>query len=302
MTTDAAPTFTINGSAVTLVPQAREPFSWLASQVYRHLHDGAPLPALLGMLAHEGTTTQSLPPEDARIQAILWTLRQLGLAGLKVEGEGADRKVSWERGTHPGINGTPVADCFTPEGIADGRAMAAALVVAGSRAMHINGTDVKVHINNLELVKAQAAEMAKRQADPSHDPCMAASRYVAELMNDGAGPEDLRLRAAIELAADLGVRALFVDTVNRQLRIAAFSREASIAAAFLQGVPVEQFPAVLARADTLHKAAEDAGKKLAGQMTAAQRAAAGTGQSRTGAAPAKAGAAPAAAPVRRRRR
>jgi hypothetical protein len=298
MSTDTAPTFTINGSAVTLVPQAREPFSWLASQVYRHLHGGAPLPALLGMLAHEGLTTQSLPPEDARVQAILWTLRQLGLSGLRVEGEGADRKVTWERGTHPGIDGTPVADCFTPEAIADGRAMAAALVVAGSRAMHINGTDVKVHINNLELVQAQAAEVARRQADPSHDPCMAASRYVAELMNDGAGPEDLRLRAAIELAADLGVRALFVDTVNRQLRIAAFSREASLAAAFLQGVPAEQFPAVLARADTLHKAAEDAGRKLAEQMTAAQRATRGAG----GAAPARNAGAPAGAPVRRRRR
>ena len=70
MTTDTAPTFTINGSAVTLVPQGREPFSWLASQVYRHLHGGAPLPALLGMLAHEGLTAQSLPPEDARVQAI----------------------------------------------------------------------------------------------------------------------------------------------------------------------------------------------------------------------------------------
>ena len=45
MTTAVAPTFTINGSAVPLVPQAREPFSWLASQVYRHLHDGAQLPA-----------------------------------------------------------------------------------------------------------------------------------------------------------------------------------------------------------------------------------------------------------------
>ncbi|MFM8817711.1 MAG: hypothetical protein ACKOHI_07530, partial [Phycisphaerales bacterium] len=286
--------------AVPLVPQAREPFSWLASQVYRHLHDGAPLPALLGMLAHEGLTTQSLPPQDARIQAILWTLWQLGLTGLTVEGEGADRKVTWERGTHPGINGTPVADCFSAEAIADGRAMAAALVVAGSRAMHINGTDVKVHINNLELVKAQAAEVAKRQADPSHDPCMAASRYVAELMNDGAGPEDLRLRAAIELAADLGVRALFVDTVNRQLRIAAFSREASLTAAFLQGVPAEQFPAVLSRADTLHKAAEDAGRKLAEQMTAAQRAAGGVAAAKTGAAPARP--APPATPVRRRRR
>ena len=300
MTSDAVPTFTISGSAVPLVPQAREPFSWLASQVYRHLHDGAPLPALLGMLAHEGLTTQSLSPQDARIQAILWTLWQLGLTGLKVEGEGADRKVTWERGTHAGINGTPVADCFSAEAIADGRAMAAALVVAGSRAMHINGTDVKVHINNLELVKAQAAEVAKRQADPSHDPCMAASRYVAELMNDGAGPEDLRLRAAIELAADLGVRALFVDTVNRQLRIAAFSREASLAAAFLQGVPVEQFPAVLSRADTLHKAAEDAGRKLAEQMTAAQRAAGGVLAAKAGADPAKP--APAATPVRRRRR
>jgi len=60
-------------------------------------------------------------------------------------------------------------------------------------------------------------------------------------------------------------------------------------------VPAEQFPAVLARADTLHKAAEDAGRKLAEQMTAAQRARGAT-------APARATAAPAATPVRRRRR
>ena len=59
-------------------------------------------------------------------------------------------------------------------------------------------------------------------------------------------------------------------------------------------------PVVLSRADTLHKAAEDAGRKLAEQMTAAQRAAGGVVAAKAGADPAKP--APAATPVRRRRR
>ena len=80
------PTFTLNGTAIELEPQTRESFAWLAGQVYRRLHEGPPLPAILTVFAHEGTTTQGLPTNDARIQAILWTLWQIGIASaLRLE-------------------------------------------------------------------------------------------------------------------------------------------------------------------------------------------------------------------------
>ena len=82
------PTFTLNGTAIELEPQTRESFAWLAGQVYRRLHEGPPLPAILTVFAHEGTTTQGLPTNDARIQAILWTLWQIGIASARVEGDG----------------------------------------------------------------------------------------------------------------------------------------------------------------------------------------------------------------------
>ena len=124
------PTFKLNGADVDLVPQERDSFSWLASQVYRRIHEGPPLPAILTVFAHEGVTTQGLQPTDHRIQAILWTLWQLGIGGASVEGEGAGRQAKWERGQHGGIEGQPVQDLFGEDCLRDGRSLACALMVA----------------------------------------------------------------------------------------------------------------------------------------------------------------------------
>ena len=111
------PTFTLNGTAVELVPQERNAFAWLASQVYRSLHAGSPLPAVLLMYAHEGVTTQGLAHDDARIQAILWAMWQLGIQEGRVEGEGDSRQLKWEKGSHPDIDSRPVIEHFTEEEI-----------------------------------------------------------------------------------------------------------------------------------------------------------------------------------------
>ena len=288
------PSYILNGATIELQPQDREPFMWLASQVYRRMHAGnqpPPLPAILTMFAHEGTTTQGIAPTDPRIQAIMWTLLQLGLKGSRVEGEGESKQIKWDKGDHAGIESTPVTECFTADAIRDGRTLAASLAIAVNRRFGINGNDVPVRINDFELVRAQSEEMNKRRKDPRHDPSMAAAQYVAELMSGGADMADLRLRAAIELAADLGIRAMWVDTVSRQLRIAAFSREAALAAAFLQGAPVEQFELAIKRADALQQAADSTARKLAAQV-----------QAQGGAKRPQAAVVPAAAPVRRRRR
>ena len=255
------PTFTLNGTAIELEPQTRESFAWLAGQIYRRLHEGAPLPALLTVFAHEGTTTQGLPTSDARIQAILWTLWQIGIASARVEGEGDKREVKWEKGEHANIDTRPIIEHFTEEGIKEGRALAAGLVVVAGRHIKVNGIEMHVKINNFELIKAQAAEMEKRRTDPKHDPAMAAASYLAELLAQGADQNDLRLRAAIELAADLGIRSLFVDAATRQLRIDGFNEQAALAAAYFQGAPVDQFQSAINRAQVLNKMALESAQK-----------------------------------------
>ena len=245
------PSYTLNGATIELQPQDREPFMWLASQVYRRMHAGnqpPPLPAILTMFAHEGTTAQGIAPTDPRIQAIMWTLWQLGLKGSRVEGEGESKQIKWDKGEHAGIDASPVMDCFSADAVRDGRTLAASLAIAGNRRINLNGTEIPVRINDLELIRAQSEEMNKRRQEENHDPSMAAARYVAELMTGGADINDLRLRAALELAADLGIRAMWVDTVSRQLRIAAFSREAALAAAraALATARVERGAAVVA--------------------------------------------------------
>jgi len=295
------PSYSLNGATIDLQPQDREPFMWLASQVYRRMHAGnqpPPLPAVLTMFAHEGTTTQGIAPTDPRIQAIMWTLWQLGLKGSRVEGEGESKQIKWDKGEHAGIDASPVMDCFSADAIRDGRTLAASLAIAGNRRINLNGTEIPVRINDFDLIRAQSEEMNKRRQEENHDPSMAAARYVAELMTGGADINDLRLRAALELAADLGIRAMWVDTVSRQLRIAAFSREAALAAAFLQGAPVEHFELALKRADALQQAAEETARKLAAQVQA-QRGGAGAAG---GAARPAAGVSAAPAPARRRRR
>ena len=259
----AKPVFTLNGTQVTLEPQDRSAYMWLAAQVYRQLHDGPPLPALLTVLAHEGTTTQGLPTTDARIQAVLWTMWQLGICGARVEGEGDAKQAKWDKGSQPDIDGRPVGEHFTEEGILDGRALAASLMIGMVRRIRVNGIEMPVRINNMQLLQAQLPEVEKRRADPGHDPAMPAAAYVAELLAGGSDQNDLRLRAALEFAADLGVRSMVVDAATRQLRLDGFSEQAALASAFLQGLPPDQFKAALGRVQMLNRVAAEQGKAMA---------------------------------------
>lgn len=272
----ATASFVLDGTAVPLAPQDRGAFAWLASQVYRRMHEGPPLPALLTLFAHEGTTAQGIPASDPRIQAILWTLRQMGVASARMEAEGNERQVKWDRGDHPTIEAFPFMENFTEEGIREGRALAAALVSTFGRRIRVNGVEMPVKVSNIELLQAQAAEMEKRRSDPKHDPVMAAAAYVAELISGGSDQNDLRLRAALELAADLGVRSMMVDPSRRQLRIEGFNEQACLAAAYLQGAPVEQFQAAINRARALNAMAAEEAARL-GQPSAAGAAPAATG-------------------------
>ena len=297
------PTFTLNGTAIELEPQTRESFAWLAGQVYRRLHEGPPLPAILTVFAHEGTTTQALPTTDGRIQAILWTLWQIGIASARVEGVAEKREVKWEKGEHANIDTRPIIEHFTEEGITDGRALAAGLVVVAGRHVKVNGVEMHVKINNIELIKAQAAEMEKRRLDPKHDPAMAAASYLAELLSQGADQNDLRLRAAIELAADLGIRSLFIDAATRQLRIEGFNEQAALAAAYFQGAPVEQFQSAVLRAQTLNKMAlENAQKSGRSPATRADSVRTQSGTPELASAPGKPGNQGQPTPFKRRRR
>jgi len=141
--------------------------------------------------------------------------------------------------------------------------------VAAARKLRINGNDVDVKISNLELLTAQAAEVEKRRKDPSHDPAMAAAAYVAELLSGGSDQNDLRLRAAVEIAADLGIRSMLVDAPTRQLRIDGFNEQAALAAAFFQNAPPEQLKAALTRVQTLNRMAEDQSRMIAQQAAGA---------------------------------
>lgn len=259
----AKPVFTLNGNPVPLEPQDRSAFMWLASQAYRRIHEGPPIPATLTVLLHEGTATQGLPTTDARIQAILWTLWQLGISGARVEGEGEQRTAKWDRGTHPNIDTRPVVEHFTEEGILEGRALASAFAIANSRSIRINGNEMPVRVSNMALLQAQSAEIERRRTDPSHDPAMAAASYVAELLSGGSDQSDLRLRAALEIAADLGIRSMVIDAPSRQLRIDGFSEQAALAVAFLQGLPATEFKAALGRVQMLNRIAADQSRMLA---------------------------------------
>lgn len=254
------PSFNLNGTSVELVPQTREPFNWLASQVYRKMHDGPPLPGMLGMIALDGLK-QNITPEDPRIQAILWTMWQLGLAQVTLDE--ANQQIKWEQGKHQSISGRPFIDHFTEEAIADGRALAAALSVVLQRTLRVNGIELQVKPVDFDLLRAQSEELKKRHTNPQEDMSIAAARYMAELLSQGANDKDLRFRAALELAADLGIRAMIIDAPSRQLRIEGFNEQAALSAAYLQNLPIEQLPLAVNRAQALNKAAEETARRVA---------------------------------------
>ena len=293
------PTFTLNGTPVELVPQERGAFDWLAGQVYRRMHDGIPLPGMLTMIADAGVKVQNLPTTDPRIQAALWTLWQMGIASSRIEGEGDGRQVKWEKGEHPDLDSRPAMEHFTEEGIREGRALAAGLVIVHGRRIRVNGVEMPVKVNNVDLIRAQTAELQKRHTDPNQHPSLLAAAYVAELLTQGADQSDLRLRAALELAADFGVRSLVVDAATRQMRIDGFNEQAGLAAAYFQRLPEDQFRKAAADIATLNRMAQE----LANQAGAAKSTAAGRPAGKAPAqTPAAAAAGPAAAGGFKRRR
>jgi hypothetical protein len=258
------PQFTLNGTPVELVPQDREVFTWLANQIYRRLHaeKGPPLPGLLAMMALDAPK-QQIALDDARPQAVMWTLYQLGFNA--VTHDEAAGQVHWVKGPHEDVSRIPFVQHFSAEGVRNGRALAAALSVVLQRSIRVNGTEMPVRIVDFELLKAQAEELKKRHTSEQADLSLAAARYVAELISSGAGTHDLRLRAALEMAADLGIRSLVLDSANSQVRIDEFNEMAALAAAFFQNVPVEQFEGAIKRAQALSAAAAETNRKVAAQ-------------------------------------
>lgn len=267
------PQFNLNGTSVELVPQDRPVFTWLANQVYRKLHadKAPPLPGMLAMIALDAPK-QQIPLDDPRPQAVMWTLYQLGVDGVTLDE--ANSQVTWNRGTHEDVGKRPYVQHFTEEGVRDGRALAASLSVVLQRTIRINGTEVPVRIVDIDLIRAQVEELKKRHTDEKLDMSLAAARYVAELMSSGVPDHDLRLRAALEMAADLAVRSLVVDMPNQQVRVEAFNEMGALAAAFFQNVPVEQFENALKRAQVLNAAAQETNRKAAAKASKAPAAAA----------------------------
>jgi hypothetical protein len=267
------PQFNLNGTSVELVPQDRQVFTWLANQVYRKLHadKAPPLPGLLAMIALDAPK-QQIPLDDPRPQAVMWTLHQLGVDGVTLDE--ANSQVTWNRGTHEDVGKRPFVQHFTEEGVRDGRALAASLSVVLQRTIRINGNEVPVRIVDIDLLRAQVEELKKRHTDEKLDMSLAAARYVAELMASGVPDHDLRLRAALEMAADLAVRSLVVDMANQQVRVEAFNEMGALAAAFFQNVPVEQFENALKRAQVLNAAAQETNRKAAAKAPKAGAAAA----------------------------
>lgn len=295
-----APVFDLNGTKVPLAPQDRGVYGWLAGQVYMNLRKPDPVPPLQGLLAMMALDAgrQGVANDDPRVQAVLNVLWQMGIAKVRTEGEGAEARVSWDAGTHASIGSRPVIEHFTEDGVREGRALAAALMIATTRQVRINGVELAIRPVNLELLQAQGAELQKRLQPGKEDASLTAARYVAELLAQGATDKDLRLRAALELAADLGVRSMLVDAPSRQLRIEGFNEQAAVAAAYLQGMAGEQFDMALKRIQTLNQVAQETARRLAEQAkTGNTKAAAIAPRAQPQAAPAAV-----ATPVKRRRR
>ncbi|NDC64867.1 MAG: hypothetical protein EBZ59_13015 [Planctomycetia bacterium] len=253
------PRFELDGETFDLQPQPAETFRWLASQVYRRMHDGTPLPAMLVVLAHHGRRREGFPVTDQRVQAIVWTLWQMGIGSARIEGEGADRQAKWDRGEQPAIDSRPIMENFTADGERDGRALAAALLVAQARRIAVNGIDMPVRLGPIEALKDQGKVFETRQAAaPQQPPFLTAAACLVDLLGHGAEPNDPRVVAALEIAGDLGIRAIDVDYANRQVRISGFNEQAVLAAAYFQGAPASDMPMIAARAQAMTKAAMDA--------------------------------------------
>jgi len=227
----------LNGQEVPLTVQPQETLGLLGQSLIPLLAGGHELVASLGGIVGEALK-QGMAPTDAKVQACLWLLHELGVRALTVPRDGSTGG-SIDQILDAGDLARDTSDPYSPGNMATGRALATALRNVSSRTFILNGETRAVRLLPREKIvpAIQAVVDMRRLNEPVH---LTTTRALAAIVASGASMQDERIDALVELASDLGIVALSVDRATNTITFEAeFSEANAVAAAYLQGGGVQ---------------------------------------------------------------
>ena len=256
----------LNGMSIKLQPQPRPVFMSLAATIIKSMYNAPNFGAIISGLLADGIE-KKVDHDNQLFQAALWIMHEMGVREFRIDVEAkrmeVDRQLSQEERERD------TSDPYTKGNIATGRAVIVSVANLRNREFVLNGTPVKVRLQEKALMEEHVQAVVKSRG-MNEDLYTAAMRSLVGRVMEGLPTEDPKVQCAILLLSDLGVRGMRIvkDGERANVSIDALNEHDAMAAAFLQGAETEQIHQVRDRIRNLHKAlmnrAQTAAAKAAG--------------------------------------
>lgn len=223
----------LNGSSIKLHPQPRPVFMSLASVLIQHMYDAPNIGAIVSGLIADGLEKQ-IDQDNPRFQALLWLMHEMGVREFRVDGE--QKRMEIDRQLTPEERARDTSDPYTLGNIATGRAVLASVANLRNRTFTLNGESIEVRLQERATMEEYVQKvLSARGVNEDHH--SAAMRGLVSLVADGVPSDDVRVKCAILLLSDLGVRGMRIAKEGDRITVSidALNEFDAMAAAFLQG-------------------------------------------------------------------
>lgn len=246
----------LNGETVHLQDQALPEFQRMAQAVYSKLVPEENVRVTLARVLFAALQKEA-PNDSPVVQTVLWGLHDLGVKKLRIDiaasrldiDEFVDTQAS--RGE---------VEAFGVAAIETGRAYIAAISNVHRRVIAINGIAVRAFPQAKEEVEKVIAQMNTNRL-MNEDLIFTSSRAIGGFISQGKGNEDPSYRAALEIAAGLGVLDIVIDFEKKILGVRQLSEANAAAMALLQGGNAKQVQQVRERIRKLAAQIEEMTRK-----------------------------------------
>lgn len=221
---------TLNGETVHLQPQPREDFIKLAQLVYANLNPDRGVDATIAQVLFDARLKdQGL---DSRIvQTCLWALHDLGVRDLVIDMEG--KKIEVREAVMTDMRRGDVR-AFAAANIESGRAFIGAVQNVHVRHLKINGERIRAFPQPKEEVEKLIKQIQANRL-VNEDFLFTAVRAVGAYLSQGKNIENAEFRAAVEIAAGMGVAEIAVDVPSSKLMLRGLNEHNAAAMVLLQG-------------------------------------------------------------------
>jgi hypothetical protein len=249
------PTIDVDETTVHLRPQKRPAFEEITALVFEEPNDDR-MTDLLYAQHVAALRRAGRDLDDPAVQAGLWAMHDLGARRVRLENE----VEILERIDAAAARGE--ASCFGFAAVRDGRAFSAAIANVRNRTMRLNGETRVIQRNPRERIEP-VMQLISQNRLVDEDLLITTVRVLVTLFEQPKTDEmDAHIEAALEIATDLGVEGLAIDT-DSSIEIDRLNVGNALASAVLQGLEPDDVMAIRKRLEEIN-AQSDARNQSAG--------------------------------------